>query len=91
MVRKRIFILESEIIDNIIKEDLERFAENGEIEVTTSTLVSEFKRHLPKNYDLYMLHAGRTEIDAIQELKREQPWSKIFVRDSMKENIMKKY
>jgi hypothetical protein len=33
---------------------------------------------LPRDYDIYVLHASDTTEEAIAELKREQPWSMLF-------------
>ncbi len=36
-------------------------------------------RHLPINYDLYLLHFSNTTIEAINELKEMQLWSIVIV------------
>lgn len=40
---------------------------------------ARFDRHLPQGYDGYWLHYSQTSLEAIEELKKEQPWSPIIV------------
>ena len=35
--------------------------------------------HLPRGFDLYLIHFSETSIEAIQELKEIQPWCNISI------------
>jgi hypothetical protein len=78
-MRKRIFILESEGGPKAIEETLMHFS-GEKLEFKTSNSKIDYKRNLPRDYDLYLIHLSHTDIGAVNHLKELQPWSKIFAR-----------
>ena len=85
MTLKKVFILDgpAESMEKIIRNHYEE----GNLEIRSSDSDTEFRRHLPETYDLYLLHLSNTKEEAIRELKEMQPWCKIFVRDSMRQEL----
>ncbi len=61
--------------------DQERLAQilSEGLEVRVDLLREYVPRHLPKGYDGYLLHYSQVEKEAIIEIRKEQPWSWIFV------------
>jgi len=84
---KRVFVLEDKKFSDTIRGDLEFYARVSPL-IVSSTSKSEFRRHLPEGYDLYLLHISNTELEAIEELRSNQPESKIFIRTSIRENFV---
>jgi len=87
MTLKRIFILESEGVPEEIKKNLKLWEKEGSLEFKSSISKTEYKRHIPEGYDLYLLHISNTEEDAIKELRERQPWSKILIRDHGRQQL----
>jgi hypothetical protein len=85
--RKRIFILETREFPEKIKEDLKLYGYERELSFRSSISKSSFRKNLPEDFDLYLLHISNTDEEAIEELRRKQSWSKIFIRTSMDAEI----
>jgi hypothetical protein len=84
---KRIFILETGVFPVHIENNIKVYAKEGGLDFYLETSEQSYRRHLPEGYDLYLLHPLHTEEEAIKEIRRNQPWSKIFVRPNIGEEI----
>ncbi|MDP3987134.1 MAG: hypothetical protein Q8P81_02815 [Nanoarchaeota archaeon] len=45
-----------------------------------------YRTEIPRDYDLYWMHLGGVEWDAIRSIKENQTWSKIVLRESIRDS-----
>ena len=90
MIEKRILIIE-DILQLKFMEDLFRRSLNGEkYELRTLPDLSDegfYRGDLPEDYDVYWLHSSAIEFGVIEQVRRNQPWSKVVVRSGVAESI----
>ncbi len=80
-MKYKVFILESKGVPEEIKKNLIQWVKEDHLEFESSISKTDYKKHLPTGYDLYLLHLSNIEETAIEELREKQPLSKILVRD----------
>ncbi len=70
---KRIFISDRECGEDL-KEMISWCAKNElEIKVYNESVL----RNIPQDFDLYLIHLSETTEEALENLRKEQPWCKI--------------
>ena len=82
-MKKKIFILESKRVAGLLREELLKMIESEEVIVDYSVSQIDFRRHLPRDYDIYFIHIPNTNEESILELKEKQNWSEVYIRTSM--------
>ncbi len=76
----RICVIEDELMSELIRR---LFHENKEHELIFYLDLSDervYQRHLPEDYDLYWFHISAIENEAMEEIRKKQPWSKLIAR-----------
>tara|TARA_Y100000034_G_scaffold22715_1_gene26190 strand:+ start:62 stop:469 length:408 start_codon:yes stop_codon:yes gene_type:complete len=90
MIERKILIVEDILELNFMKDLFRRNLNRKEYRLDTLPDLSEeryFIPHLPEGYDVYWLHTTPVEFSAITEIRKKQPWSKIILRNSMRESV----
>lgn len=93
MYQKRIFLIEDNLHIEFMERLFKQHRQKYEL-VTVLDLSDEgiFKKELPEGYDVYWMHSSSTEFDAIDKIRREQPWSKIIMRTgTVEKKIVQKF
>jgi hypothetical protein len=83
MVGKKVFILDSHCgVDGVGLALIQTARNMGmelgkDLEMRCSEDKDKYRRELPKDYDIYLIHPSDTSEEALIDLRREQPWSNI--------------
>lgn len=89
MKNKKILLVE-DILQSEFMEDLFRRNLNKRLyELRCIPDMSDdryYHKHLPEDYDIYWLYSSAVEWGVIEEVRRNQPWSKVVVRSGVAES-----
>ena len=85
MIERKVFILDTKSADALLLGlNLKLLRFNKEYKGEKIKVDIKLKRyscgHLPLDYDIYIIHPSDTDEEAIKELRKEQPWCRIYAR-----------
>ncbi|MBI3334464.1 hypothetical protein HYZ97_03170, partial [Candidatus Pacearchaeota archaeon] len=79
---KRIFVLDNKTIaEEVIVPTIQSIEVKPNLEVTYCYDRKKF--NFPPNYDAYLIHVSHTSPQALEDLKKAQPWSIVIGRTTM--------